>query len=329
MTELTIEFTDSVDRETESTIRDLLTHWDVELFGTGDVRVSRLHGGANNRNFIVECSANKYALRIASALSERLAVNRVSALQAHRDAAGAGTAPNVVAWRLPEGHFLSEFREGTVLSPKNIHDPDVLHDVGMTFAQLHATSTAAADFSAFDDIRAWTATSEADGIPLSDEYRELVANADEIEALFATLPLPRVFCHNDTVPQNFIRSPQGVELVDWDYAGRGLACFELGSFACTADLSDTEVGHLLRGYGVAADEPVLARLGVMGFVAAVREIAWATMAADILTATTGMTPDWYADYLATNTARARELRRATCTTTVFAAARRVDPSDVV
>ena len=59
----------------------------------------------------------------------------------------------------------------------------------------------------------------------------------KIEPVIDSLDLPAVFCHNDTVPQNFIRTGDELRLVDWDYAGRGLAVFELASFCATADLN--------------------------------------------------------------------------------------------
>lgn len=325
-TPLELEFTEDVDRDTESLIRGLLEDWDRDLFGVGPVRLRPLLGGANNRNFIVECDAGKYALRVANALAERLAVDRASALQAQRDAAVASVAPKVLAWRLPAGHQLSEFREGTVLSPENLHDDTVLRGVGQCLAQLHAAPTTARSFSPFEDIRLWTETAVRDDIELSPTHRELLSGAEQVRLLVESLSLPEVFCHNDTVPQNFIQNSNDMTIVDWDYAGRGLACFELGSFACTADLDPEETSHLLSAYGIAPTAPVVARMGLMAFVAAVREIAWVIMAAPVLAGTTGVTTDWYENYLAVNSVRAAELRARWCTPEGFSAAEQRDPS---
>lgn len=323
---LRLTCTEPVDHATESLVRSLLDTWNPDLFGEGDVHLRPLLGGANNRNFIVECDAGKYALRVANAHADRLAVDRSSALQAQQDAAAAGIAPQVLAWQLPEGHQLSEFCEGAVLSPENLHDDAVLREVGRCLAELHTAPTTCRSFSPFEDIRSWTAVAVQDEIELSSEHLDLVDAAYKVEELVASLPLPVVFCHNDTVPQNFIRGAERISIVDWDYAGKGLACFELGSFACTADLDSEEVDGLLVGYGVTPTAPIRARMGLMAFVAAMREIAWALMAAPVLAGSTGVADSFYGDYLKANEARAMELQARWCTPEGFAVARQVDPA---
>jgi thiamine kinase-like enzyme len=279
-----------VDAASRREIEELLGSWDPGLFPGGEVEVSVLPGGANNRNFVVRTPRVKYALRIANAQNERFAVDRAAAIQAQRDAAAGGLAPEVVASRLPQGHVLSTFIEGITLpGAGQLREREVLEAVGRTLRQLHALPSSIRSFSPFDDIRLWSRLARSDGTEIPDDLDELLGSVWQIEALIERAGLPAVFCHNDTVPQNFILSDSGLSLVDWDYAGRGWACFELASFCATADLDRELQEVLLRSYDARASEAQVATVELLRFVAAMREATWALMAAPILAGTT--TPD--------------------------------------
>lgn len=293
-------FAAEVDAASRAEIEPLLGGWDAALFPGGEVEVSVLLGGANNRNFIARTPEVKYALRIANPQNERFAVDRGAAIQAQRDAAAAGIAPEVVAAKLPEGHVLSTFVEGiTLLGAEQLRERKVLEAVGASLRRLHSLPSSIRRFSPFEDIRLWSRLAREDGTEIPDDLDELLGSVWQVEALVEGADLPLVFCHNDTVPQNFILSGSRLSLVDWDYAGRGWACFELASFCATADLDRGLQEVLLRSYDERTSEAQLATVELLRYVAAMREATWALMAAPILQGTT--TPDaenFYEDYMA-------------------------------
>jgi thiamine kinase-like enzyme len=294
-----LAFAADVGAEDQAEIVQLLGSWDAALFPAEEVAVSVLLGGANNRNYVVACEGAKYALRIANAQNERFAVDRESAVQAQRDAAAGNLAPRVFAAKLPEGHVLSGFVEGeTLLGAEQLRDRGVLETVGRNLRALHTLPTSIRAFSPFDDIRLWTQLARADGTALPEDLDELLATVSRVEAVVVAAGLPAVFCHNDTVPQNFILSGSELRIVDWDYAGRGWACFELASFSATADLDDDLQEVLLRSYDAETNDCQRATIQLLRFVAAMREASWALMAAPILKGTTTTADDlFYENYL--------------------------------
>jgi thiamine kinase-like enzyme len=303
-----IAFGDDVTPQDRDDIAALLARWDATPFGAGPVRIDCLVGGANNRNYCVWGSGAKLALRLASPQSDRLAVDRASATQAQCDAAAADVAPAVLACELPQGHMLAEFLDGAVLREASFTDPDVVAEVARTLRRLHATPTTCREFSAFDDIRHWIGLARQDGTQLDPDVPELLATVDRIERTVVAAALPRVFCHNDTVPQNFIRSPSGVRLVDWDFAGRSWAAFELAAFANTAELDDERVEVLFDAYAGGASDAQRAMVALLSVVGAMREVAWAYMATPMLKGTTTLMDGWtYEGFLAANLDRARAL----------------------
>ena len=294
-----LAYADDVDAASRAEIEAVLAGWDRGLFPGPKVAISVLVGGANNRNFVVECEGAKYALRIANAQNERFAVDRESAVQAQRDAAAGRLAPRLLAAKLPEGHVLSAFVEGvTLLGGEQLREPRVLEQVGRSLRMLHTLPTSIRSYSPFDDIRLWAKLAHDDGTEPPEDLDELLGSVWQVESVVADAGLPAVFCHNDTVPQNFILSGSKLRLVDWDYAGRGWACFELASFCATADLGQEPQEILLRSYDEQVSDSQRATIELLRFVAAMREATWALMAAPILQGTT--TPDddrFYENYL--------------------------------
>lgn len=285
----------------------LLAGWGPGHFPGEEVEVSVLLGGANNRNYVVRCEGAKYALRIANAQNERFAVDRDSAIQAQRDAAAGGLAPEVVAAKLPQGHVLSTFVEGeTLLGNERLRDHEVLATVGHSLRRLHSLPTSIRTFSPFDDIRLWVRLAREDGGELPPDLDQLLEAVSRVEAVVTAARLPAVFCHNDTVPQNFILDGGELRAVDWDYAGRGWACFELASFSATADLDPDLQEILLRAYDAEANDRQRATIQLLRLVAAMREVSWVLMATPVLHGTTTLDDDrFYENYLRDNLARVR------------------------
>lgn len=303
-----VAYAPDVDAESQGEIEALLGSWEPALFPGGDVEVSVLSGGASNRNFVAQTPVVKYALRIANPQSERFAVDREAAIQAQREAAAGGLAPDVVASRLPDGHVLSTFVEGATLGEGQLREREVLERVGATLRRLHALPSSLPPYSPFADIRLWSRLARSDGTEVPPDLDELLDAVWGIEALVEGADLPTVFCHNDTYPANLILSGSRLRLVDWDYAGRGWACFELASFCATAGLSPELREAVLRSYDPRTSEAQLASVQLLEFVAAMREATWAVMATPILRGTT--TPvggdDFYDSHLRTYLGLARE-----------------------
>ena len=110
----------------------------------------------------------------------------------------------------------------------------------------------------------------------TDQYRrtqELVARIADVLPL--TDPAP---CHNDLLPGNILAAdadPGHALLVDWEYAGMGHPCFDLGNLAVNNAFDEAAQDRLLEAY---FDEPPSrarrAALRLMMLVSDAREAAW-------------------------------------------------------
>ena len=88
-----------------------------------------------------------------------------------------------------------------------------------------------------------------------------------------------VLCHDDLLAANFLRSPDGIRIVDWEYAGMGDRYFDLGNFAVNNELDD-EARRRPCSTPTSARPPTPARLAalrLMRFMSDFREAMWGVL----------------------------------------------------
>jgi len=300
-------YADDVPDDVRRQVEELHAQWpQVRL--AGDVHVSRLTGGASNVNLALRTDDGAFALRLCMPESARWGVDRAAAIQAQLDAAALGLGPEMLAHRLPEGHHLSRFVDGAVLTADSLRTDRAIPVVARTLRRLNTGSTSGRSFSPFDDLRTFVEHGSAEHADYPADTDDLLAKVLRTEALFRTREAPRGFCHSDLVPGNFIRSSEEhFTLVDFDYAGVGWIAFELASFACQLALDPAETEELLSAYDPGTDDGQRARVRLMRFVAGVREAMWAYMAEPILGAHTAPADGWtYRGYATANLHQARQ-----------------------
>lgn len=302
---MSITYDPSLSPSTQDRIKKIITEMDTPEL-RGDLKITSLSGGASNVNVRIDSPAGSYVLRVCAPDAQRWGVDRQAALVAQHDAAALGLAPTIVASLLPEGHFLSEYIASTPVNSDVVRSEKLIPLVAHTLLELKKGSTTARDFSPFDDLRTFVELGDAEGANAPEDLELLLAACFRIEALFANSAAPRGFCHSDLVPQNFLLLQDRLMMVDFDYAGNGWVAFELGSFACQAELSDEETEQFLSSYDPKFGESERARVALMRLVAGVRDGAWALMAEPILGNETVPLDGWtYQKYAENNFAQAR------------------------
>lgn len=273
------------------TVRELLTEWRF-LPNDDGIVVSLLPGGANNVNLILKHGTDSWAMKVREADPSVAGTSVSAAIEAQTLASTWGLAPAVVASSLPSGHFMSAFVSGETLRPHRIKDPTLAPQIIAALKRLHGHHFAARKFDIFDDIRNFMAGAHELGGTYPQSYTDLWEIAKRFENILAAAQLPTGFCHNDLVPQNFIACEDGVKLVDFDYAGEAWIAIDLASVTSQAEMSDGETLAFLRLYDPHLDDGQLARVQMLRFVNALREVAWAAMAEPFMSAKTTLLEGW-------------------------------------
>jgi thiamine kinase-like enzyme len=323
---LVLDFDDSVEATVQTKVRDVLMTMGFPA-GPCHVSVRVLSGGANNVNLCLQCGRDKWALKLRDPLGARFGVDARAAIDCQRAAAQAGVAPPVQAHLWPEGHFVSDFVDGETLGPDSIRDQRLAADIAKTLHRLHEVRGLFREFSIFEDIRTFLKGARDIGNPEPPDLADLLRIAAQMETIVLKTPAPRALCHNDLVPQNLMRASGNLLLVDFDYAGVGWVAADLAGMTSQAQMTAQETTDFLNLYDADADDGQRARVEMLRFSNALREVAWSLFAEPVLADKTTLSQGWsYQGHARMNLELAKAILQSRSAESLIAAAVHVRPS---
>ncbi len=233
-----------------------------------------LGGGITNSNFRARFGGREVVVRLPGVDTELLGADRGAEVEAGERAAACGVAPPLVAV-LPGRCLVTEFVPGETLTAERLRQPEALEEVAEMLRAVHACTPIGAVFDSFRLVEDYAAASRDRGGEVPAAFEEAKAAATRIEVALGSRAGPDALCHDDLLAANFIRSPQGFRLVDWEYAGMGSRWFDLGNFAVNNGLDGAAEGRLLAAYLGREPQPAeLAALRLMRLMSDFREAMW-------------------------------------------------------
>jgi thiamine kinase-like enzyme len=238
-----------------------------------------LPGGITNHNFRVTLGGQQYVVRVHGRDTEQLGIDRASERIAGQAAAELGIAP-ALAESL-EDCLVTRYIDGQHLDASGAaeHAEEIaralrrFHDSAVTLPTRFWVPELLADYA----LR----LHEHGGTP-PDTFTHAQTLATRIGAAIA-LAEQRP-CHNDLLAGNLIRAHDDGRLliVDWEYAGMGHPCFDLGNLAVNNDFDERDAERLLNAYhGAPPSERQRAELWLMRVLSDAREGAWGVLQACI------------------------------------------------
>jgi thiamine kinase-like enzyme len=235
-----------------------------------EVRLEPLGGGITNHNFRVDVDGERLVLRIAGADTEQLGIDREAERAAAETAAELGVGPEVVDFA--EGCLVTRFVDGRPIPVEEMRRPACLHETALLLRRVHEGPALPARFDAFRVVEAYRETALEHGVELPPEYTDAKRRADEIERELGERPEQP--CHNDLLNANFIRSADGIRIVDWEYAGMGDRFFDLANFSINHELDDAQNELFLEAYFGEVTDEHRRHLRLMRFMSDFREAMW-------------------------------------------------------
>ncbi|MDP9492076.1 MAG: choline kinase family protein [Actinomycetota bacterium] len=235
-----------------------------------EIRLEPLGGGITNHNFKVDVDGEAFVLRIAGADTGLLGIDRSAEHAAARTAAELGVGPEVVAF--VEGSLITRFVEGQPVPVEEIRSDECLRETAAALRCVHEGPAFPVQFDSFRVVEIYRWRAEEHGVRIPDAYEEAKARADEIEQALG--PRPEHPCHNDLLNANFIRGPEGIRIVDWEYAGMGDRFFDLANFSVNHELTPEQDELLLGAYFGEVREQDREHLRSMRFMSDFREAMW-------------------------------------------------------
>jgi thiamine kinase-like enzyme len=242
-----------------------------------------LEGGITNRNYRVRFAGSDVVVRLPGKDTELLEIDRAAEKAAGELAARAGVGPTVVVLLDDPPCLVTEFVVGEPMEAEELREPATLAEVAASLRTLHACEERLPiAFSGFRIVETYAARMADRGATVPSSYEWAAAAAHRIEAALTGPEHEPVPCHNDLLAANFIRSPRGVRIVDWEYAGMNDRYFDLGNFAVNNGLDEDQEAELLAAYfETSATACRLASLRLMRFMSDFREAMWGAVQSTI------------------------------------------------
>ena len=234
------------------------------------LEIEPLGGGITNHNYKVEVGDETFVLRIAGADTELLGIDREAERAAAVVAAERGVGPQVVDF--VAGSLITRFVEGPPVPIDEMHRPETLHEIAGVLRRIHEGPPIPARFDSFRVVETYRDTAAEHGVEIPAAYDQAKARADEIERRLG--PRTELPCHNDLLNANFIRSADGIRIVDWEYAGMGDRFFDLANFSVNNELAEEHSDRLLEAYFGEVSEQHREHLRAMRFMSDFREAMW-------------------------------------------------------
>lgn len=242
-----------------------------------------LTGGITNRNYRVRFAGSDVVVRLPGKDTALLEIDRAAEKAAAELASRAGLGPRVVALLDDPPCLITEFVPGEAMRSEELRESGALAEAAAALRALHASEERLpVEFSSFRIVETYAARMADRGAEVPGSYEWATAAAHRIEDVLTGPEHEPVPCHNDLLAANFIRSPRGLRLIDWEYAGMGDRYFDLGNFAVNNELDEAQEAELLSAYFESpASSCRLATLRLMRFMSDFREAMWGAVQSTI------------------------------------------------
>jgi thiamine kinase-like enzyme len=242
-----------------------------------------LQGGITNRNYKVRFAGEDVVVRLPGKDTDLLGIDRGAERVAGELAARAGIGAEVVAMLDDPPCLVTRFIVGEPMGAEELRRPEMIAEVAAALRSLHGCEEQLPiEFSGFRTVETYAAQIASRGATVPASYEWAAAAAHRIEVALVGPEHEPVPCHNDLLAANFIRSRQGIRIVDWEYAGMNDRYFDLGNFAVNNELDVAGEAALLSAYFEApASERRLASLQLMRFMSDFREAMWGAVQSTI------------------------------------------------
>lgn len=240
-----------------------------------DVSARMLSGGLTNTTYLFEADGEQFVVRVSTANTEILGIDRAREAAALRRASEAGIAPETVAFLLPEGHSVTRFLDGAKpFTSEEFSEPGTLRRVAARLSDIHSLGPVIGTFDPYGDIRRWLATTDERGVARPERLNAVVELVMATKARRAKDGGDQVLCHNDPYYLNVL-DDGNLWFLDWEYAGMGDPLFDLAGVGYALDETGRDI--LLEGYFGEVDDTHRSDLRDMIRVFLAWNVAWSLM----------------------------------------------------
>lgn len=178
-------------------------------------------GGMSNKNFRIDLNGKSYVLRVPGNGSDGM-VDRVFEEFNSFEGSKLGINPPVRYFNAKTGIKLVDYVEDAeTLNVATIQRHENMMKIATIYHNLHYSHVRLKnEFNIFREIEKYDMLLEKAGATMYEGWEEVREQVMSLETRLNSLGVDLHPCHNDAVPENFLKAKDGtIYLIDWEYAG--------------------------------------------------------------------------------------------------------------
>lgn len=207
-------------------------------------------GGMSNKNFLVTIKNQRFVLRVPGYGSEGM-VERTNEEFNALQGCKLGINPAIRYFNPENGIKLADFIENAeTLNMATIQRHDNMRKIADIYSTLHNSKIRLKnEFNIIKEIEKYDLLIERSGAVMYPGWETVRKEVMELELYLNDLGVELCACHNDAVPENFIKSEDGkIYLIDWEYSGMNDPYADLAALFLESDFTEDNIDYLLLHY---------------------------------------------------------------------------------
>ena len=207
-------------------------------------------GGMSNKNFKVNYKSNEYVLRVPGNGSDGM-VERSNEEFNAIEGCKMGVNPEIRYFNAKTGIKLADFiKNAETLNAATIQRHDNMKKIADIYRTIHHSRVRLKnEFNIFKEIEKYDLLIEKVGSRMyegSESVRPLIMSLEEHLNKIGIELCP---CHNDAVPENFIKATNGtIYLIDWEYSGMNDPIADFAALFLESNFSIENQEYILKKY---------------------------------------------------------------------------------
>ncbi len=207
-------------------------------------------GGMSNKNFKVDFEGRSYVLRVPGNGSDGM-LERANEDFNAREGCRMGVNPEIRYFNVKTGVKLADYVEnaetlnaGTIQRHENLRKiADIYHRIHDSHVRLKN------EFNIFQEIEKYDRLIRKENAVMYDGWGTFKPRVMALESKLNNLGVELCACHNDAVPENFIKAEDGtIYLIDWEYSGMNDPLADFAALFLESDFSDDSREYFLLHY---------------------------------------------------------------------------------
>ena len=223
-----------------------------EIFPAEDVNDAEIIqiGGMSNKNFKVTFKGKEYVLRVPGNGSDGMVDRKNEEFNAI-EGCKMGVNPMIRYFNPETGIKMADFIvNAETLNAATIQRHDNMRKVAEIYRKVHHSQVRLKnEFNIFQEIEKYETLLRRANAVMYAGWEEVKAKVMCLEAYLNELGIELCACHNDAVPENFIKAEDAtLYLIDWEYSGVNDPMADFAALFLESDFSEENQDFVLKHY---------------------------------------------------------------------------------